>query len=310
MQEPVHAIAHDCHVTVREVAARGSDGARIRLDRSHGDGACRERTGEQANAAVEVEASVAGAWCGEVENSICQDVGRTDVHLPEATDRDEPVAADGVLRDRLVPNADRERPFTGGADVERDFGTSRPFTRDEIRDSRGGHRDQAVVDRFDDVRSPVAQPGPSGRVDGEAHAGAPMQAVRRGRQGFDRDVPVELRQPLQLLCDDSGLEPALCVDGNVLPVAAAASAGSGPRTRRQDAIRRRSDDLDGVSADVGASFLGDLDANLLPRQCVPDEDHSTVRRVRNAHTAVRRPFDVEDHAESGISSRPSLDRSW
>src|SRR5207248_1329979 len=122
---------------VGEVAARGGDGARIRLDRSHGDGACRERTGEQADAAVEVEASVVGAWCGEVENSFCQDVRRTHVHLPEAADRDEPVAADGVLRDRLVPNADRERSFTGGADVERDFGTSRPFTRDEIRDSRG-----------------------------------------------------------------------------------------------------------------------------------------------------------------------------
>src|SRR5437764_982101 len=80
MQEPVHAIAHDRHVTVGEVAPCGGDGARIRLDRSHRDGACRERTGEQADAAVEVEASDVGAWCGEVENSIRQDVRRTHVH--------------------------------------------------------------------------------------------------------------------------------------------------------------------------------------------------------------------------------------
>ena len=99
--------------------------------------------------------------------------------------------------------------------------------------------DQALADVDHFVRAVRAQPGHPVRPHRELHARPPAQA-RTGllitRQGLDRDLAIDARQPPELLADHGGLERALGGQRRVLPVAAATTAGSGVRARGLDAV--------------------------------------------------------------------------
>ena len=68
----------------------------------------------------------------------------------------------------------------------------------------------------------------------------------------------------------------------MLPVAAAAAAGSGVRAGPLDPLWRRRQHLDGVGPQEVGGLAGDPGADPLPRQGVPDEDDPAVGRPADA----------------------------
>ena len=89
------------------------------------------------------------------------------------------------------------------------------------------------------------------------------------------------------------LEVALQGRLGVLPVAAAAAAGSRPRAGRLDALRRRDEHRDRVgAAERAAGVLGDRRPHPLAGQRVAHEDHAALV-ARDAVAPVRDRPDVE-----------------
>jgi hypothetical protein len=80
----------------------------------------------------------------------------------------------------------------------------------------------------------------------------------------------------ELVGHDLGLEPQLGTIVDVLPLAAAASAGAKVGARRRDAVRRGLQHLDRAGEGVTALVLGDLDARRLTGQCVGDKDDAAL----------------------------------
>jgi hypothetical protein len=171
-----------------------------------------------------------------------------------------------------------------------------------------GAGDEAGVDRLELVRAVPAQPGAAGGRDGELHAGAPAQAVGCAGHLLDLDVALHAGQALQLLGDQGRLEPALRRQVDVLPVAAAAAAGSGVRARPLDPVRGRVQHLDGVRPQEGAGRRGHDRPHPLARQRVPDEDDPPVRRPRHAGPARRHLADVQLEHRAGSGPVVRLDR--
>ncbi len=69
--------------------------------------------------------------------------------------------------------------------------------------------DGAAVDRHDLVRAVCQQTEPAIGSHRVPHPSTPAQAVLVAGDRLDHDVDLEPGQPVQLLADDSGLEPAL-----------------------------------------------------------------------------------------------------
>ena len=112
-----------------------------------------------------------------------------------------------------------------------------------------GVGDRAGVDRHDVVRAVPPQPGRPCVVDGEAHPGAPAQAVVVPGHRLDVEVrhAPSRAEPAQLLADDVRLEPALGLRRRRAASRSRRSRpgrrpGSGGATRSGEAL----EDLDGV----------------------------------------------------------------
>src|SRR5205085_11365028 len=110
------------------------------------------------------------------------------------------------------------------------------------------------------------------------HAGAPAQAVGRPGQRLDGDVAVVVGELAQLVLDDGRLQAPLTLGGHLLPVAAAALAGARVGTRRDDAVGRRDEHLDGVGAKEPrvARTPGDAPADTFARTGVTHEDDAAL----------------------------------
>ncbi len=191
----------------------------------------------------------------------------------------------------------------GGRD-RLDRGHLRPFPllHAEFGDPGGG--DQAVVDRLDLVRAVLAQACPAVRVDGVLDPGAPGRDLARRELvavgGHDRAVPAGLlgrqpRQAAELLGDHLALEAALGAGLGVLPVAAAAHAGTGVRARGLDPVLGRLQDPYGVGPQeagvrVAVGHLGD---DLLAGERVADEEDLVLGRTGDAVAAVRDGADLD-----------------
>ena len=120
---------------------------------------------------------------------------------------------------------------------------------------------------------------PSGRTANCTRVRQPRPAPGSSspRQRLDRDLPVEARQPPELLTDHRGLERPLGGQCRVLPVTAAAATGMGVRTRGLNAIRRGRQDLQCFGSGQPGCHVGDTGDNRFARQRVPDKhDRSFV----------------------------------
>src|SRR5260221_5913706 len=107
-------------------------------------------------------------------------------------------------------------------------------------------RDQAVA-HGDDVGRPVLmQARLAISVDSESDPGTPSESVGLAGERLHGDLAVDAGDPAQLLTDHRRLELTLRVEAGVLPVAAAAAAGTGIRARRPYPRTRRLGDLDRV----------------------------------------------------------------
>ncbi len=98
---------------------------------------------------------------------------------------------------------------------------------------------------------------------------------------------VQAGQSGELLAHDGSLQGPLRGTGRVLPVAAATSPRPRVRAGRRDPVRRRFEDLNGISAaERPAGVLGDLSPNPLSRQGVADKDDAAVRGIPDSGHAV------------------------
>ena len=157
-----------------------------------------------------------------------------------------------------------------------------------------------------------AQPGPARGVDGELDPGAPAQAGgRRRAPARPRTSTVEPGQPVQLLGDHGGLELALVVQVDVLPVAAAAAAGPGERARRGDPVRGRLEHLDGVAAQepVALPAVGDPRpgparpaARAGRRPPGRRAGRRSGRRARPCRSQPRRPVPTSDCSRGAVGA--------
>ena len=159
-------------------------------------------------------------------------------------------------------------------------GRGRPAQGREAEIGDGGMGDQALTDVDHLVRPVRPKACHPVRPHRELHARPPAQA-RTGllvsRQRLDRDLPVEARQPPELLTDHRGLERPLGGQCRVLPVTAAAATGTGVRTRGLNAIRRGRQDLQRFGSGQPGCHVGDTGDNRFARQRVPDKhDRSFV----------------------------------
>jgi len=150
-----------------------------------------------------------------------------------------------------------------------------------------GVRDQAVVDADDPVRAMRAQARHAVVADRELHPGAPAEAGLVARHRLDDHVPLDPRQPPQLLRDHGGLQRSLRGQGGVLPVAAAAAAGMRVRARRRDPVLGRLANLDGVRPGEPRRDFGHAGEDPLAGQRVPHEQHGKPRRPGDAPAALR-----------------------
>ena len=101
----------------------------------------------------------------------------------------------------------------------------------------------------------------------------PAGGIRKG--GVDGGIG-DAANAGELVSHDLGLEPQLRPIVDVLPLAAAASAGAKVGARRLDAVRRGLQDLDRAGEGVTALVLGDLDARYLAGQRVGDKDDAAL----------------------------------
>ena len=163
-----------------------------------------------------------------------------------------------------------------------------PLQHGQERPRRG---DRAVADREHLVAAVRPQARPPVVGDGHPHPGAPVQGP--AGQLLDGDLALDPGQAGELLGDDDRLEVALQGRLGVLPVAAAAAAGSRPRAGRLDALRRRDEHRDRVgAAERAAGVLGDRRPHPLAGQRVAHEDHAPLV-ARDAVAPVRDRPDVE-----------------
>ena len=220
-----------------------------------------EQGGEQPDAGVEVERPLAGLRVERSEDRRRERRRGAGVHLPEAAGGDLEAAAEHVVAHAVRaphrPSVDDHagldlgHPDAGAAAARHlhdalgavgddlDTGRARPAQGLGADGLDVGRGDQAGVDRLEVVAAVLAQPGAAGRRHGELHARAPAQAVLGAGHLVDDDGALDAGQPAQLLLDERGLEPALLGQRDVLPVAAAAAAGTGVRARPLDPVRRR-----------------------------------------------------------------------
>ncbi len=128
------------------------------------------------------------------------------------------------------------------------------------------------------------------------HPGTPAKTLGRAVERLHLHRMVQPGQPVELLADHLGLEPPLCGNGSMLPVASPAAAGTGVRARRVHPVRGRPQHLDGVRPPVpGMRRVSQPGPHPLPRQRMPDEDHPPVV-TRHAGPPVRdRPHLKFDH---------------
>ncbi len=172
----------------------------------------------------------------------------------------------------------------------------------KFADTLGG--DHAVVDRLDLVRAVPAQPRAAVGGDGVLHARAPRRDLA-GRDlvalgGHHGAVPAGLLrgepgEALKLLGDDLALEAALRAGLGVLPVAAAAAAGSGERAGGVDPVLGGVQDRHGVGPQEAGALLtlGDTGDDAFPGQRVPDEQHLAGGRTGDAVAAVGDGADLD-----------------
>ncbi len=191
------------------------------------------------------------------------------------------------------------------------IGSARAGRREGPTGDGGAHervRYPAVRRRDNLVRAVPAQGDLALLRQRVTHPGAPPQAVgqRAGRriQRLDLHRPVEPGQSAQLLTDHPGFEATLRGNGGVLPVASAATAGPGMRARRGHPVRRRPQDLDGVSPPVPVvRGVGQAGPDPFTRQRVPDEDNPALV-AGHAHPAMRDRPDVKLDNPHGFAGGP------
>ena len=97
------------------------------------------------------------------------------------------------------------------------------------------------------------------------HTGPPTQAVRGTVDSLHGSSPLDAGDATELFGNDPSLELALELDVDMLEVAATAHPRNG--ARRDDPVRIRRNDLDGLPEPVrGLGGVGQSDPNLLPWQ--------------------------------------------
>jgi hypothetical protein len=136
-------------------------------------------------------------------------------------------------------------------------------------------------------------------VHSESQPGPPMESIDITWHRFDVHRDIELGDLAELLDDDGGLESALLIKRDMLPVTSAASRRARPLAGRGDTVCRRSDDLHRIGPQVGRPLLGDLDPHLLARQRMTNEHGATVRCMCDADPTVADWPDVQDHLGFG-----------
>ena len=310
-----------------EVGERGAPvGDRLpgRLDDPHlpvGSDLPGQHGGEQPDAAVEVPGEPAGRGLRPLPHHVRQGLRQRRVHLPERARRQVPLPPDRALHDRRAghPRARRVQvPDPLGVDRHLDL-VAGDESLLEHRRQLPRRDERAVGDRQDVVAAVGPQPGPALGVDGEPHPVPPAQQAGRfilAWERLDGDVRLDPGQALQLLAQHRGLQLALGRRVGVLPVAAPAPPGAGPRARRLDPAGSGFEHRDRVGpAERTAAVVGDDRVHPLPRQRVPDE-HDPLAPVvdpagarRSARRARRRRRAARARGPSSRGRRARLPRA-
>src|SRR6185437_9999090 len=121
------------------------------------------------------------------------------------------------------------------------------------------------------MRAVLTQPDAPFVVHRELNTTTPAKPVSTSRDLLDHDLAIDLREPMQLLGDHRGLEPALRLGRHVLPVAAPALTRSRERARRLHSVGRGSQHLHGVG----------------PQEAIPSVPSVTSTTTRSPGSACR-----------------------
>ena len=183
----------------------------------------------------------------------------------------------GQARRGLAPGRDRDHRLRGlrpGHHLE--FGGAGPQDGESTRrrHRRGGNG--ALLDILEPVRAMAPEPHGAAAVHRHPHPTAPAQPGGVSGNGLHLDGPLHAGQPLQLLGDAEGLQPALRPDVHVLEVAPAAPPRPGVRAGGLHAVGGGGQDVDGVRPQVGGGARRDPRPHPLARKAVADEDHLAV----------------------------------
>ena len=136
--------------------------------------------------------------------------------------------------------------------------------------------DGALLDVLEPVRAMAPEPHGAAAVHRHPHPTAPAQPGGVSGNRLHLDGPLQAGQPLQLLGDAEGLQPALRPDVHVLEVAPAAPPRPGVRAGGLHAVGGGGQDFDGVRPQVGGGAGRDPRPHPLARKAVADEDHLAV----------------------------------
>ena len=210
----------------------------------------------------------------------------------------------GQARGGAAPRRDRDHRLRRiGPRHDLELGGARPQDGEGARRRHGRAGDGALLDVLDPVGAVAPEPHGAPAVHRDPHPGAVGQTRTVPGDRFHLDGQLQAGQPLQLLGDAEGLQPALGPDLHVLEVAAAAAPGAGVRAGRLDPVGGGAQDLDGVRPQVGGRTGRDLGPDPLAGEAVADEDHLAVGRPGHAAPAGGNGAHLELQEVRGLGAR-------
>jgi hypothetical protein len=159
-----------------------------------------------------------------------------------------------------------------------------------------GSCEEAVGDRFKIMRAIPVKANDALRINAIADPRTPGETLSVTGDRFDDDTSRETGEARQLLLDPVGLYPALCGEGEVLVVAAAAA----PRSRKfaggSDSVGGGLHDLDRVRSQIVAGDLSDPSPHKLSLDRMTDEDDTSIGCSGDEASTGADPPDAEfDH---------------
>jgi len=122
----------------------------------------------------------------------------------------------------------------------------------------------------------------SGLIGAQPHTGTPTEPLFVARHAIDVHFPRGASHALKLFGYSRSLEAALCRQGDVLKVTAAAASRTGVRTWWLHPIRRGTQNVGGIGADERGCRGCDLRRYPLAGQGMPHEHHAPIGSVRDA----------------------------